>query len=69
MGFTSFMYNTFMKTNVRYALTIVTGAVVFEQVYNKVTTHIFRHGINRGRSFEYYEKELMMRKAQEDDDE
>lgn len=69
MGFSSFVYNTFMKTNVRYALFIVAGAAIFEPIFNKTTSHYFKNVINRGRGFEYFEKELMLRANQEEDEE
>lgn len=72
MGVSSFMYNTFFRTNVRYLTTIVIGALTFEQIFNRTTTHVFTNVINEGRGFPYFEKELLLRKAnatdEEDDD-
>lgn len=73
MGISNFMYNTFMKTNLRFGLFVVTGGFVFSEVFNKITSHVFRNGLNEGRGWPYYEKDLLLRQAnaanEDDDDE
>lgn len=48
MGMTSLIYNTFMKTNVRFGLTIIAGGLIFEQFFDRTTRHVFRNIINQG---------------------